>query len=57
MEEGEGVWGKMKSPKSIPIYLNPIALRTAETPYSFGHSECKRVNIPFYVLVAQLKTL
>ena len=48
---------KMKSPKSIPIYLNPIALRTTETPYSFGHSECKRVNIPFYVLVAQLKTL
>ena len=24
--------------------ISPIALRTAETPQSFGHSECKRVR-------------
>ena len=26
------------------IYFNPIALRTAKTPQSFGCSECNRVN-------------
>ena len=30
----------------IPVYLlrNPVALRTAKTLWSFGHSECKRVK-------------
>ena len=26
------------------IYINPIALRTAKTPKSFGHFEYNRVN-------------
>ena len=25
--------------------INPIALRTAKTPYSFGHSEWNRINL------------
>ena len=25
--------------------FNPVALRTAKTPESFGSSECKRVNL------------
>ena len=25
--------------------INPIALRTAKTLWSFGHSECHRINI------------
>ena len=25
--------------------INPIALRMAKTPWSFGHSECNRLNI------------
>ena len=25
-------------------FFNPIALRTAKTPQSVGHSECNRVN-------------
>ena len=24
--------------------INPIALKMAKTPYSFGHSECSRVK-------------
>ena len=28
----------------IFIFLNPIALRKAKTPQSFGPSECSRVN-------------
>ena len=27
------------------IRLNPIALRTAKTLWSFGHSECSRVKV------------
>ena len=26
------------------LYVNPIALRTAKTLWSFGHSECNRVK-------------
>ena len=33
----------------MPIYLNPIALRMAETLWSFGLSECNRVK--YYVLL------
>ena len=32
------------------IFFNPIALRTAKTPSSFGRSECNRVKPPFPVL-------
>ena len=31
------------SPKQVPG-LNPIALRTAKTLWSFGHSECNKVK-------------
>ena len=39
----------MKSQKLFPFSkngrsLNPIALRMAKTLWSFGHSECNRVN-------------
>ena len=27
------------------LQVNPIALRSAKTPQSFGHSECSRVKI------------
>ena len=27
---------------AVVSVLNPIALRTAKTPLSFGHSECNR---------------
>ena len=33
----------MKIAELLP--LNPIALKTAKTPYSFGHSECNRVKV------------
>ena len=26
------------------LHFNPTALRTAKTPYSFGHSECNKVK-------------
>ena len=29
----------------ITVFLNPIALRMAKTLWSFGHSECNRVNM------------
>ena len=29
---------------SVPHDFNPIALKMAKTPLSFGHSECSRVN-------------
>ena len=32
--------------------FNPIALRTAKTPQSFGCSECNRVNVALAVLSA-----
>ena len=31
--------------ESIFTHFNPIALRMAKTPYSFGHSECNRIKI------------
>ena len=31
--------------KAYVNIFNPIALRTAQTPYSFGRSECNRVKI------------
>ena len=27
------------------VQINPIALRMAKTPLSFGHSECNRVKV------------
>ena len=33
------------------LYFNPIALRTANTPQSFGPSECYRVNVRFLTLI------
>ena len=30
--------------ETICMLLNPIALRTAQTQYSFGRSECNRVE-------------
>ena len=30
---------------TVPMLFNPIALRTAKTPYSFGRSTCNRVII------------
>ena len=43
---GKNVNGKVASPNSICIFihLNPVALRMAKTPLSFGHSECNRVK-------------
>ena len=32
-------------PKKNTIFFNPTALRMVKTRLSFGHSECKRVNI------------
>ena len=26
------------------LYINPVALRMAKTLWSFGHSDCNRVN-------------
>ena len=31
-------------PRDATVRFNSIALRMAKTPYSFGHSECNRVN-------------
>ena len=31
--------------RAFQIMINPIALRMAKTPWSFGHSECIRVNL------------
>ena len=31
------------------MLYNPAALRVAKTLWSFGHSECSRVNIPFII--------
>ena len=39
---GKNENGRVASPE---IYINPIALKMAKTPSSFGHSECNRVNI------------
>ena len=33
------------STENLPLYLNPVALRTIKTLWSFGCSECNRVNI------------
>ena len=30
--------------EGVPIYFNPIALRMAKTPLSFGCSECKQLK-------------
>ena len=30
--------------------INPISLRTAKTPQSFGRSECSRVNNPWLTI-------
>ena len=43
------IWHYIPAPfdtegESIP-FINPLALRTAKTPWSFGHSECNRVYI------------
>ena len=35
---------KMKLKQLILSYFNPIALRMAKTPLSFGCSECKRLK-------------
>ena len=35
---------RVASPESIAVHLNHIALGTA-TPWSFGRSECNRVNV------------
>ena len=32
------------------IFCNPIALRSAKTLWSFGHSECNRVTLENYGL-------
>ena len=34
-----------------PAYLNPFALRTAKTLWSFGHSECSRVKNAFFIVI------
>ena len=40
--------GKIENGRVVPpdpVHLNPIALRMAKTPQSFGHSECSMVRI------------
>ena len=32
--------------------VNPVALRTAKTPWSFGCSECNRVKVNVYAFIA-----
>ena len=38
------------SPRTVKV-INPTALRTAKILWSFGCSECKRVN-PYYELLS-----
>ena len=43
--------GFQKSELSLVLLIvNPIALRIAKTPYSFGYSECKRVKWLFVLV-------
>ena len=35
---------KVASPESVPIHLNPVALRKAKIIYNFGLTECNRIN-------------
>ena len=37
--------GRVASPESVPIHLNPIALRKANIECNFGLSECSRVKL------------
>ena len=39
-----GVDINFKNDEGKPLCFNPIALRMAKTLWSFGHSECNRVN-------------
>ena len=38
-------WKSSFLPESVFIQFNPIALRKTKTPWSFGPSECNRVNM------------
>ena len=57
--ESESILGRRKelfticlNPSPSIVSFNPVALRKAKTLWSFGFSECNRVNINGYVFRA-----
>ena len=42
LKENEKMYCKITKTTMV---LNPIALRMAKTPWSFGHSECNRIKV------------
>ena len=51
-KRGKNVNGRVASPESVPIHLNPIALRKAKIVYNFGLSESNRVQTAFCQCIA-----
>ena len=43
--------GRAASLECVLIHLNPVALKTAKTPWSFGCSECNRVNAVLSLII------
>ena len=41
---GRNEYGRAASSENLQVHLNPIALRMARPPKSFGHAECNRVK-------------
>ena len=53
---GKNQNGRVDSPESVPIHLNPTALRKAKIVCNFGLSECNMVKTDFHISLTQIFT-